>query len=89
MRVWDLGEMRKITEVIPGHDDWMRSVAMIEDASRGVSGSYDKTVRGWDVESGLQLGKAMAGHSHYIYCVTLSANGRYAVSGSEDKTVQA
>ena len=87
--MWDLGEMGKKTEVIPGHDDWVRSVAMNEDGSRGVSGSYDETVRGWDVESGRQVGKAMVGHSRYINCLTLSVNGRYAVSGSEDNTVWA
>ena len=42
---------------------------------KGISGSYDKTVRVWDLESGVCL-KVLEGHTDFVNSVALTPDGR-------------
>src|SRR5262249_17532885 len=47
-----LNESPALVRLLPGHEDWVRSVAVSPDGRRIVSGSKDQTVAVWDLESG-------------------------------------
>ena len=50
-------------------------VALTPDGRKGISGSYDETVRVWDLESGVCL-KVLEGHTDHVTGVALTPDGQ-------------
>jgi WD40 repeat protein len=73
--------------VMEGHTAYVTSVTFSPDASRVVSGSFDKTVRIWNTLTGRLL-TVCEGHTSRVLSVALSPDGTQMVSGSEDSTVR-
>ena len=63
------------------HSDWVLSVAIRDDGSRGLSGSADTTVIYWDLDTGEPIHK-LSGHRHSIWSVALSPDETTAASAS-------
>jgi WD40 repeat protein len=72
---------------LEGHTDGVAAVAVNEDGSRALSGSFDQSVRLWDLNTGQEL-RRFDGHSDAVLAVALSPDGRRALSGGLDKTVR-
>ncbi|MGK7878988.1 MAG: pentapeptide repeat-containing protein [Crocosphaera sp.] len=72
---------------LPGHTDYVRSVAISADGKSLVSGSLDKTIRLWDLGTGEEI-KVLTGHTSSVNSVAISADGQSLVSGSLDKTIR-
>jgi WD40 repeat protein len=70
-----------------GHDDVVRSVAVLPDGLRALSGSGDRTVRLWDLQTGTELHR-LEGHMGMVWSVTVLPGGRRALSGSGDGTMR-
>jgi len=70
-----------------GHTDWVRSVAITEDAKIAVTACDDGVVRVWDLKTN-QCTATLEGHSGYVLSVALTPDGSTAVSGSDDNTVK-
>ena len=66
--------------VLKGHTDYVRGVALTPDARKAISGSWDKMVRVWDLESGVCL-NVLEGHTNYVFDVALTPDGRKAIWG--------
>ncbi|KZP21272.1 hypothetical protein FIBSPDRAFT_1044227 [Athelia psychrophila] len=77
-----------LLQVLLGHEDSVRSVAISPDGTKIVSGSADKTVRVWDAVTGQATLPPLAGHEDNVYSVAFSPDGTKIVSGSDDKTVR-
>jgi WD40 repeat protein len=73
--------------VMEGHTAHVTSVTFSPDASRVVSGSFDKTVRIWNTSTGRLLA-VCEGHTSRVWSVALSPDGTQMASGSEDSTVR-
>jgi len=58
-------------KTLTGHDDWVRTIAVTDDAKFLASGSHDKTIRIWDLAK-FETVQVLRDHSHYIECVTFS-----------------
>jgi len=74
-------------QVLQGHTDIVRSVALTPDGRQAVTGSSDRTVRVWDLASGECL-RTLEGHTAGVSSVALTPDGRQAVTGSGDRTVR-
>ncbi|HVZ39136.1 MAG TPA: hypothetical protein VHI13_07665, partial [Candidatus Kapabacteria bacterium] len=72
---------------LPGHRDWVRSVAFDETGTRLVSTSYDSTVRTWNALTGDSL-LTLHGHIHETLTAAFSSDGSRIVSGSVDHTAR-
>ncbi len=66
---------------------YVRSVALSQDGSKVVSGSWDRTERIWDAATGA-LTATLEGHSGSVRSVALSQDGSKVVSESWDHTVR-
>ena len=64
-----------------------RSVTVLADGRRALSGSGDRTLRLWDLETGAEL-RRFEGHEDRVTSVTVLADGRRALSGSHDRTLR-
>ena len=89
---WIIGNPKTSTgwgaslQILEGHSDWIRAIAISFDGKVLASGAADKTTRLWDTESGAIL-HTLEGHSNYVYGVAFSSDGTLA-TGSSDKTIR-
>ncbi|HVZ38963.1 MAG TPA: T9SS type A sorting domain-containing protein [Candidatus Kapabacteria bacterium] len=72
---------------LPGHRDWVQSVAFDETGTRLVSTSSDSSVRTWNAVTGDSL-LVMHGHRVTTLTASFSSDGAYVVSGSMDHTAR-
>jgi TIR domain/WD domain, G-beta repeat len=70
-----------------GHAKGVRSVAVLPDGRRALSGSEDNTTRLWDLKTGGEVGR-FEGHTSIVLSVAALPNGRQALSGSFDHTMR-
>ena len=63
------------------------AVTVLADCSRGLSGSWDNTLRLWDLATGETL-RTLEGHTSAVNAVAALADGRRAISGSDDHTLR-
>lgn len=74
-------------QVLAGHEDRLRDVAVSADGLRIASSSADRTLRVWDAETG-EILFTFPGHAGWVEGVTFSPDGRFVVSASRDDTVR-
>ncbi len=72
---------------LSGHSGPVKAVAVTPDGRRGISASWDGTVKVWDLEHGVEL-FTLSGHGGKVHAVAITPNGRRAVSASADKTLK-
>ncbi|MHC5732086.1 MAG: WD40 repeat domain-containing protein, partial [Nostoc sp.] len=70
----------RVSIPFPGHQGYVRSVAISADRQTIVSGGRDGTVRLWNLQ-GLPLAQPLRGHEDYVKSVAISADGQTIVSG--------
>ena len=77
-----------LQQILTGHTDDVKAVAVSADGRTAVSGGYDGMVRVWDL-AGTAEPRVLTGHDGYVNGVAVSADGRTAVScGGRDGTVR-
>lgn len=76
-----------MVRMLKGHSGNLSGVAMSADGKRGVSASWDHTLKVWDLESGREL-RTLKGHSAYVNGVAVRADGKRGISASDDKTLK-
>jgi len=74
-------------QVLAGHEDRLRDVAVSQDGLRVASSSADRTLRIWDAETG-EILFIFPGHAGWVEGVAFSPDGRFVVSASRDDTVR-
>lgn len=79
--------MGKCLRTLKGHSGRISSVVMTPDGCRGLSGSWDNTVKLWDLKTGKCL-CTLYGHSLHVAAVAISDDARLGLSASWDKTVK-
>ncbi len=72
---------------LQGHTHYVTCVALSEDGSTLVSGSFDNTVKVWDARTG-ECRATLQGHTSFVFSVAISGDGTTVVSGSWDNTVK-
>jgi WD40 repeat protein/mono/diheme cytochrome c family protein len=81
----------KMLATLPGHTDYVRSMAFSPDGKRiaaaGGAPQLFGEIRIWDVQSH-QLIKTMRGHKDCIYSIAWSPDGKTIASGSYDRMVK-
>lgn len=72
--------------ILSGHTEAVRCVAVSPDGRLGVSGGADHRVLLWDTSNDEFL-RALDQHTGTVHCVAVSADGRTAISGSADASL--
>ena len=72
---------------LPGHSQWVRSVAYSPDGSRIVTASSDGTARLFDGRSGEPL-RVLRGHDGDVNAAVFTPDGRRVLTGSADGTAR-
>jgi WD40 repeat protein len=62
-------------------------LAVLDNGSCALSGSWDKTLRLWDLATGGTL-RTLEGHTGSINAVAATTDGSRALSGSDDHTLR-
>lgn len=78
----------EVTQLLPGHKDYVRAVAFSADGTMLASGSYDSTLILWNVAGGLQVHAALEGHEGAVYRIAFSPDGKILASASDDGAVR-
>ncbi|MDB9535631.1 hypothetical protein PN451_07200, partial [Dolichospermum planctonicum CS-1226] len=71
----------RLLRTLTGHSGWVQAVAVTADGTRGISGSFDKTVKVWNLETGKEQ-FTLTGHSGWVQAVAVTADGKRVISGS-------
>jgi WD40 repeat protein len=70
-----------------GHTGFVMSASFSPDASRIVTGSYDKTTKVWDANSGAEL-LTLKEQTEVVHSASFSPDGSRIVTGNDDKTAK-
>src|SRR5262245_15917707 len=74
-------------QILYGHTDGVKSVAVSSPANLIASASVDRTIKLWALENG-QLLRTIEAHTDLISFVTFSPDGKTLASASYDQTVK-
>lgn len=74
-------------DILKGHRQSIRSLAISPDGEILASGSDDKTIKLWELATGEEL-CTLRGHSKSVGSIAISADGETLASGSDDKTIK-
>jgi WD40 repeat protein len=79
-----------VPRLLPGHADWVNTLAFSPDSRWLATGSADRTAHLWDlnVPASRQASYlvVLSGHTGSINALAFSPDSRWLVTGSEDKT---
>lgn len=100
LKIWNLDEREAkdlsvggspiydvMDEPDPLEHQTIRTLAVLPDNKRVITGSTDKTLKIWDLKTWAHL-HTLSGHSNSVQSVAVTQDGNYAVSGSADRTVR-
>ncbi|KIJ58215.1 hypothetical protein HYDPIDRAFT_119797 [Hydnomerulius pinastri MD-312] len=87
MRIWDVEEGIQDGEVLKGHTDWVRCVAVSRDRMWIGSGGKDNKVIVWDTTT-REIKHTLDGHTNWVFSVDFSHDSLFLASGSDDKTAR-
>lgn len=82
-----IGVAAKELKAMPGHINFIKTVAISPDARFAASAGFDKQVNYWDLDQGKALAEFF-GHKGEINCVSFSSDGTRIASSSDDKTIR-
>ncbi|HKZ02612.1 MAG TPA: hypothetical protein VJ180_10250, partial [Pyrinomonadaceae bacterium] len=82
IKVWDPQSGSEITS-LPGHGNFVGSLAFSPDGQRLASGSFDSTIKLWDLTTGREL-STLKGHSGSVTALDFTPDGQFLVSGGDD-----
>ena len=82
IKLWDAQTGNELSS-LPGHSNFVNTLAFSRDGRLLASGSFDSTVKLWDTTTGREL-RTLAGHSGPVVALDFSRDGRFVVSGSDD-----
>ena len=82
IQIWDK-TTGKLTKILKGHTDEVRSVAISPDGQSIISGSWDGTIKIWDMS-----GKLLKNLNQPNASVAFSPDGQLILSGSLDGTIK-
>ncbi|MDY6897728.1 MAG: pentapeptide repeat-containing protein, partial [Cyanobacteriota bacterium] len=85
IRLWDIitGECR----IIPGHSNWVWSLAFSPNGQTLASASFDNSIKLWDVTTG-ECQQALIGHHKEVYGISWNYDGTLLASSSADETIK-
>lgn len=72
---------------LPGHSNYVFSVAFSPDGQMLASGSQDCTIKLWDLGTRQEIRK-LEGHNSWVRSLAFSPDGKILASGSSDRTVK-
>jgi WD40 repeat protein len=87
VKLWDVntGELKQVLE---GHQNWVRAVAVTPDERFVASGSDDRTIIIRDLWNNNQPIRRFEGHDGFIRHVLFSPDNRHLFSASDDGTIR-
>ncbi|MEM9998308.1 MAG: WD40 repeat domain-containing protein, partial [Bacteroidota bacterium] len=80
LRVYDVAS-GALVQTLPGHDDYVVSVAWLADGQGLASASYDGTVKLWDLATGASI-RTLRGHEGTLFYVDASPDGTQLASAA-------
>jgi len=72
---------------LPGHDNWVRSIAFHWSGKYLFSCSDDRSIRIWDLSEKRLLRTITDAHPHFIQCIDFNSRNPHLVSGGVDNVV--
>ncbi|MEK9135793.1 MAG: protein kinase, partial [Bacteroidota bacterium] len=81
-RATNANDSRRCIQTFVGHTSFVSCFAVSSDGRRGLSGSYDNTIRLWELETGRCL-RLLEGHTDRVKCIAMSPDGRWVLSAAE------
>ena len=87
MRSGSIGQTINVARVLLGHSNAVSDIALSEDGTHLLSGSWDQTVRLWRVRP--QRQRVLRGHTIGVHGLAFDSTGRRLYSGGHDKEVRA
>jgi WD40 repeat protein len=85
IRLWNF-ETRKV-QMLNGHHDWIKAIALSPDGTLLASGSSDHTVKLWSLPDG-KLCHTLAGHTREVNAIAFTTDSQILISGSRDRTIK-
>ncbi|HAX80764.1 MAG TPA: molecular chaperone DnaJ, partial [Cyanobacteria bacterium UBA11372] len=73
----------RCVNTIPGHANWVFSVAISPHGQILASGSRDRTIKIWHLKTG-QLLHTLIGDTKWVRCLAFTPDGKTLVSGGDD-----
>ena len=92
VKIWDV-DSGECQQNLPGHSNWVSSVAFSPDGKTLASGSTDHAIKIWNLDSGkcrrtLEEHKTLKEHKSWVRSVAFSPDGEKLASGSADHTIK-
>ncbi len=72
---------------LSSHTNWVTSVNFVQNTTKILSGSCDKTIKIWDYQTGNNI-LTLIGHLKPVTSVCYSFNNKMIISGSSDNTIK-
>ncbi|MFD5572609.1 WD40 domain-containing protein [Streptomyces cadmiisoli] len=86
IRCWDI-DSGTVVRTIPGHTQWVRSLALCANDEVLVSGGDDRTVRQWEMPSGRCV-EMLTGHMARLWSAAFSPDGGWLAGAGNSRDIR-